>query len=377
MIIQIIYDYKSNDTMPLYGILYDGNNVKFLPLYLKGIGTRLDQVFDNLNIIKELLLSGDVIINDVISLLRHININPMSDTYKIYENSRAGLSQSTEEKDVRDQLKHMLIQASKTPKQPWMLAKGNASVVYSYLERRGVMCGPHLYHPTIDTKTFTGRSRSAKFNIQGATAEDPIKHTDPNNNIFVCFDWMAADIRMSGYLSGDEFINNSFIESDPYTKLSELLDGEFSRDECKLEMLSSIYALNPNAPIMSMFPQLREWLNNSMKSYIDDKPLHTILGMPIPHGAMKSVVNATVQGSVAECMQSVLHKIRNISSYIMMEIHDSLVIACDQKSVNMVIRTIGKFMKDPLGDIVDNGPIFPVRVSIGKKWKQWIKLKTV
>jgi len=322
--------------------------------------------------------SGNTImINDTlshISALRELGYNP-STKYNIFETRQIKKVELESENQLKKTLIKGLMEMPKETK-PWMSIKAKSSAIYAELADRGVMWGPHHEHPIYDTNTLTGRSRTRGFNIQGTTKNDPIRHVDDNNGLFLCFDWVSADMRVAGFLSGDEFINNSFIESDPYTELEKLLaTDDISRDDCKLEMLKSIYSVNLNGPLLDVMPSLKTWMASKKQEYDDGNTLKTILGMSIPREDIKSSFNGTIQGSIAEAIQSVLIKISEKigSKCILTEIHDSLIICCHEKEVKKMIGDIVPIVLRPLDDIDLS---FPVKVSIGKKWKKWKKYRT-
>jgi DNA polymerase I-like protein with 3'-5' exonuclease and polymerase domains len=101
------------------------------------------------------------------------------------------------------------------------------------------------------------------------------------------------------------------------------------------------------------------------------------LGKPIPMTKIKSSFNAIIQGSIAEAMQCVIAKIGSLNSDIILaEIHDSLVLVSTRQSVSTIIDIGKTAMMRPFKGILQNDPIFPVKVSVGNKWRQWRYFKT-
>jgi DNA polymerase I-like protein with 3'-5' exonuclease and polymerase domains len=89
-----------------------------------------------------------------------------------------------------------------------------------------------------------------------------------------------------------------------------------------------------------------------------------------------AVLNGVMQGSVAHAMQSVVWKIwKSIGTRLITEIHDSLVVASSRQDVSDTIDLVSKVMLHPFKGIVDTNPAFPLKVSIGKKWKKWKLLR--
>jgi hypothetical protein len=377
MIISTIFNYQTVPPLPLYSMIYDGSNIEFLPLYMKKLGTKLSTVFGNLDRIESLIKGGGVILNDAVSLFR--KLHPLSPNILLFEWSRFGNFKGTTEKEARQELCKLTLQAKQFQPAPWMEIKGRSAIIYTTLEQRGIRNGPYIKHPIYDTKTFTGRSRTSGFNIQGVTEADPIDHVLDFDR-FICFDWAAADIGMAGILSGDKFIKDSYQISDPYEEAAKLIscsDLEITRSDCKIEMLKGIYALDLHNPMLGIFPGLRDWIIKKVEEFDTNYQYRTLLGMPIPKAEMRSSFNALIQGSVAEAIQSVIIRLGEIKlECILTETHDSLIVCCNEKNVSTMVEIGSKIMLHPFYHKDFREIKFPVHVNIGKKWKHWARLRT-
>ena len=55
------------------------------------------------------------------------------------------------------------------------------------------------------------------------------------------------------------------------------------------------------------------------------------------------------------------------------EIHDSIVVTSppDADAVRSTIRTVTDIMCHPFKGFLESDPVFPVRVSVGRRWKKW------
>lgn len=380
MIIQTIYDYQVHPPKPLYSLLLD-KSYYFLPLYAKGFGTSLRDVFDNLKTIENAMKTCDeVIMNDVISMCRHIDIDHNISGI-IKECDRWGIPpQDCSKLSIQKTLLNNAINTQSIDCGPWTTIKGMASIVYSLLEKRGVRYGREIRHPLYDTKVFSGRSKSSSFNIQGTMKGDPVYHPDPECDYFVCFDWVSADLRMAGIFSNDEFINNSFIDSDPYTKMSDLLSTDeliITRDDCKQQFLHGFYSMNPNSPFMVLTEGLKQWMISKKDQYESDYAFTTYMGMPIPKDEIRKSFNAIVQGSVAEAVQSALIMFAHKGmDNIITETHDSMVIACKFEDVEKWVEHGSKIMNKPFR-LMGDGTSLPVKISIGKTWGKWTECKVI
>jgi hypothetical protein len=188
---------------------------------------------------------------------------------------------------------------------------------------------------------------------------------------------MAADIRVASLLSEDEELQNSFIKSDPYTNMLEY--GYFeNRDQCKLFLLKSINSLNISIELMKIYPKLCKWLDLcSGITRMSDGYLESLLGKKFKVETAKNglaVLNGAMQGSIAHAMHNVLRQAWDLyPTYVCAEIHDSIVLSVprDPIVIKSVIADISNIMVRPFAGYLDYNPFFPVRVSVGSKWKQW------
>lgn len=366
------FDYNQNTPTPLISIVYsDDGSVDLLPLFAKGLKTKIKQVYDNIEKLKCLFKNETVIVNDAIAHMRFMELNPLND-HNIYD---VGVFKIKKANNVNELLCKM-ITSYPSPKL-WMKVRGDASVVYSYLEKRGVVCGYENFYPRYSLDTFSGRSKTTDFNIQGANEEYPIKHIDKHEYI-VCFDWVAADIRMAGLISGEDNITSNI---DPYEYLSSILsdvDFAISRNECKNEFLKNFYALRNDSPLMELFPKLKLWIDSKMREYEKGINYHTILGRPIPITNIRTTFNAIIQGSIAEAIQSVLSVVgRHKPECILTETHDSLIMSCNEDELKKMIKAISRVMNKPYYLINKNNFTMPVHIDIGTSWKKWVRYKTI
>lgn len=356
----------------------DHRDVEFLPLYIKGTGLSIKEINKNIDKIIQIMQTEEVIVDDVISHLLKINgqlpiITPKTN-HQLYEAYLQSDNKTPESiTDAKKILLKKMIQMPKKPA-PWMRVKAGAGVVYAHLTSKGILCGPRHVYPYYDMGVLSGRSRTQNFNIQGTTDKDPIKHVNLNYTHFICFDWVSADLRMAGLLSIDQFINDTFKESDPYSVIEKLLSiNNITRNDCKLELLQSIYKADLSCPLLEFMPGLKAWLAQKCEDFNNNYNFRTILGMPIPKNSIRTSINGIIQGSVAEALQSALIKIGEFNvDCILTEIHDSLIIMAREKEIPKTIKKIVPIMMQPF----DNAAIsLPVKVSIGKKWKQWKKYR--
>ena len=364
----------------MYSACYDidTKSIKFYRLFLPKIRTKLKTALDNLNELRQIMENDEVALNDTVSHFRHIPVYPGANK-KLYDIPIRLRGVPKSESDAQRTLCQIILKHRDFQQTQWSWVRAQASMVYSYLEQRQIKYGHKIVKPIYDFNTFSGRSRTTGFNIQGSTDKYPIEHP-LGSEYFVCLDWLAADIRMAGLLSGDARINRSFIDSDPYETLSKELSSEnttIGRSECKGEIIKSLYSLQFDRPVMKLYPALRAWVIKHVLKYKYQYDFKTVLGRPITKAKIKTSINAIIQGSVADAMQCVMLRLGSVNpDIIITEIHDSLILAGTRRNLKTVIYVGTKLMARPFHGILYRDLRFPVRVSVGRHWKQWKYLTT-
>jgi hypothetical protein len=256
----------------------------------------------------------------------------------------------------------------------WRKTIADAAKIYTKLQNIKIMVDGQYVQPKYYVDTFSGRSRATDFPIQ--TTNDNLT-VDVDFDYFIHLDWLSADMRIASILSNDADLISSFERSDPYTYLSETLD--LPRHDCKTSLLAAIYSLTIDEPILQCFPRFRDWMDDTVKKLRSNKHADSILGRRFymsDKTSDKTLFNATIQGSVAHAMHLVLKRAfdsrhRNVFT----ELQDSLVLIAKKDEVGDVLEDVLDIMLHPFEGVLDDNPTFPVRVSIGKKWRNWKKYK--
>jgi hypothetical protein len=255
-----------------------------------------------------------------------------------------------------------------------------AGLVYDYLSDVPVYINYTPQQPTWSMDTYSGRSKSTGFNIQGYNQSDYVSRDGCfNDKILVHFDWICADLRIASVLSKDEELESAFRHGDPYQYLLDRSDGMFeNRQESKIALLKAINSLNFDSAIFTKcFTGLREWMIECAHSLTNEMPLSTILGKTfiIPENkTILSALNGVLQGSIAHAMHNVLVKTHELfPRSIVCEIHDSLVLSCedDRMSLKHMVSKVMEIMSKPFAGYLDRDIYFPLRFGVGKKWREY------
>jgi hypothetical protein len=264
----------------------------------------------------------------------------------------------------------------------WQKLRSQAANVYCKLEKQGVMFEHKLMKPIYDMNVFSGRSSTIGFNVQGCNKEFNIKHVNPRNDIFVHFDWMAADHRIAAILSNDQDLLGCYKDSDPYSYISNILDGEVDRDQCKSEFMQAVYGLNPDHEILVVFPIFRDWISKKVNELNNVGYVRSMLGRKYETDKTikgnRRAFNSIMQGSVAHAMNSVIHRIdHEFNGIILTEQHDSLTVCVNEIMLVKTIKDISDIMLRPFHGILSDNPTMPLRVHVGKRWREYKQVKEI
>jgi len=346
---------------PLISAIYD-TELEVFPLFLRGTKRALFDVQKDIrDLTNRIELSKDpVVLNNTKSHIQAFGLKSRN-LFQTNHTFPSHLNLATYRK-LFDALFPMGTDCSE-----WRRVLSDSSRAYIRMESRPLFLDEIRVYPQYHLDTFSGRSRCCNYNVQGASVGTPLRTEDPEE-IFICCDWISADLRAAAALSDDKELSDTYIKSDPYTVLSEML--EIPRDECKLAFFSIIYSLDIESPILDLFTTFREWIKEQLAQLSKDAYLSTPLGrrFKLAKRDEKSVFNAVLQGTVAHAMQSSLAKMNNrLSEFLVTETHDSIILAAKRPLVAHVIKEAVDIMLKPIDDL----PKFPLRVYIGKKWKQW------
>ncbi len=379
-----------NNSKPTCCGIRDNNNIKIIDLYKPNTGLTIKKIKNRIEIIKNIILNANSIGRPTITsnFKKHLecfNFEKSYEPYNIYDIHLPNIEPS--KVDPHKIIASVLESMSKYKIREYNRIIANSATVYRDLQENGLLLNHTRVFPIWSQDTFSGRSKSTGFNIQGYFEQDFIRPTlSSENSVLIHFDWICADIRMASILSGDNILNDSFINSDPYTHLMNILNSgsdKITREECKRYLLKSINSMDFMSDAFQIYPELGKWLYNCAHEISNNNTLRSILGRKFHRRFAKndfSVLNGIMQGSVVHAMQIVIRKIwESLPNQIIAEIHDSLVMCADNdlQSIKHTIDTVSKIMLYPFEGILDTNYIFPLKISIGRKWKSWKLYKEI
>jgi hypothetical protein len=379
--VSTLFDH-SKDSRPLYTIIYDSQlkTSEAIPLWISGSGITIYEI--GLNVKKVAVLVGNkpiICINDYKQHLIAFNVDYQS-IIKAYDYPSLpghGISKAGVQKFLVSQIKSMI----DTGLNIWNLVRGSAAPAYRDLQTRGVIYGYSKVYPIWSMDTYSGRTKTSGFSIQGLEEDAPISNVSPHG-LFVSFDWVSADFRMAAVLSGDRKLADSYLKSDPYQFLADSLKNdqlEMDRDTAKIQMLGSLYSLNYNSTPMQFYMDLGAWMRRCVEHLEKIGSIESIFGRVYKvekDRDIKSAFNAIIQGSIAIAMQRTIRRVWELApSNLLTENHDGIIMTFNERDPRTIvtIKQVAKIMSHPFSGILDDDPVFPVSVSTGKKYKIWTK----
>jgi len=354
-----LFDYTKYPHVPLLSLIID-KTAKWHYFYLKGTHKTIYEIENNIIAFRE-LFNEPCMINDFKSHVQAFNL-PRNVNYDVYDIAIPLIK-------IGDDPKKSLIAAASEFKQEsseWMKIRANASVVYQVLENTGILFFNVKKYPIYHMDTFSGRSSTTGFNVQGTSEKDEIRSMQCFSN-FVHLDWLSADLRMAAIMSDDDVMLRSFEVSDPYDFISEATGDR--RDLVKRLFLKSLYSFKFDHPVFEVYPKFKDFLNDRLDKLRSVGYLESILGRRFYLKGDRnelSVFNAQFQGSVAHMMHFVLINFyKLLPEYILTEMHDSIVMSCSHTDIKSVVDKAVGIMVKPMNYVM------PVKVSSGTKWKEW------
>jgi len=366
----------------------DGTKVIICDLYRPGAGKTIKKIDTTKKIIRKVILKANankrrIILSDFKSHIAAFDLPRDTREYHVYDVHLSDVHLSNSLVKDSELIRRVLEKFSQMEPTEYQKVFAQAAIVYQDLEDNGLLINHDPVFPKWSQKTFSGRSKTTSFNIQGFYENF---HVTPQGgqetDILIHFDWICADIRVASIMSKDPVLSAAFDNSDPYTiMMNELNSGseeKMDREESKRYLLKSINSMDFTSVALSeIYTRLGRWIRRCKEVTNDGKPLKTLLGRKFRLIRAKNqlaVLNGIMQGSVAHAMHLSLRRIwEKLPSRLVTEIHDCLVVAVppDMKEIKAVINIIAPIMLYPFEGILDENPAFPLNISIGKKWKKW------
>lgn len=382
--------HESNGKPCCTGISVAGN-ITIKEMYRPGAGKLLIDVHNNIRFVRDLIASArqrniPIVTSDFKSHLKAFDLPLTKDRYTVYDLHLPRIKPGGSPSEDAEKLDIILRRMPDKNVKPYQNIIANAAVVYQDLENTGLVYNYAKVRPKYSQNTYSGRSKTTGFNIQGLGEPSLIWPTGyDEGDVLLHFDWICADIRAASVLSNDQKLQEAFQHSDPYTHMMhEINDGsqqQITREESKIFLLKSINSMDYTSEALSdIYPGLGRWIHQVHKCLNHEGGhVQTILQRKFRADEAKNVLaalNAAMQGSVAHGMQAVIRQIwERYGARLITEIHDSLVVSCPPYAddIERTANAISNIMLRPFGN---DGPAFPLNVSIGKKWKRWKKFRT-
>ncbi len=386
--IETIFDGNTVNPRPLVSGLWDSSDprdILIVDLWLPGNKSILDAETASKRYLRDVVMNDyEFSINDWKTHI--ISMDLPSWNYNAF--CRGGSSLGLSAGDLRSIVKARLIEARRNGSGKWQSVLAKAHMAYSHIERRGISNGIRKVYPIYSTDTWSGRSKTTGYNLQGQNKDAVVLPVNDTHTWFLHFDWTAADARVASLMSGDPEMDEAFVNGeDPYAVVLRKKRSHGiieDRETIKNEWLRVLYSMDVEAGILSYFPEMKKWMHGQIDHLKSNGWLQSILGRKFyvkDHAvggetAERAVFNASLQGSVAHAIHATLSTLTaKYPDNIFTEIHDSIVMTCKTSEVDSLVEEVQGIMTRPFAGILESNPLFPVKVSVGKKWKQWVEIK--
>jgi len=385
LFIHTVFDPKTNKPR-CTGILHE-DTLTICELFQDLTGNPILPIMENIKKIRSIIqkseLTRPVVITNFQKHIQAFNLDFSNRRVNIYDPQLPKLPTDSDADKDKNTIKRVLEKLSSVSLKPYQNIYANAQIAYQDMSINGITINHIKFYPQWSVDTFTGRSKTQNPNIQGWHENSIIRSKGyDERDVLVHFDWICADIRMVSLLSGDQKLSDSFISSDPYEQMMHAINEgsevKITRQESKHLLLKSINSMDITSLVFTdIYPDLGTWIMRSKRAIESDGALTSILGKRFKiqdHRNNLSVLNGVMQGSVAHGMQNVIRKIwEKFPTKIVAEIHDSLVVASSSNSAELMatIKAVSDIMTRPFEGYLDENPFFPLKVSLGKKWRKW------
>jgi hypothetical protein len=266
----------------------DGDVVKICDIYRPGAGKTIKRIDKTKKIIRQIILKANsekrkIVISDFKSHIAAFNLPRDHREYHIYDVHLTDLRSTGSQPKDAEVIRRVLAKMAQSTPREHQKVFANAAVVYQDMEDIGLLINHDPVFPQWEQKTFSGRSKSLGFNIQGFSENfHVIPQGGQECDVLIHFDWISADVRVASILSQDPLLNRAFLDSDPYTVMMNELntgsDEQISRDESKRYLLKSINSMDFTSVALSeVYPRLGRWIRRCKETTEEGKPLETIL----------------------------------------------------------------------------------------------------
>jgi len=386
--IHTLFDHKLK---PLCTGIKDGERITIVELYREKTGISIKQIQKNCSIIRDIILRSSrsgrsVVLSDFKSYIKHFGLPLELQQYNVYDLHLPNIKPTESFQQDHVLINKILEKMENSTVYEYQKIMANAAVVYQDLENNGLLLNYTTVKPIWSQRTFSGRSKTSEFNVQGYHQHDLIRPSGVDDSVvLIHFDWICADIRVASLLSVDKILSDTFIDSDPYLMMAaEINSGKkadakpIDRDTCKQYLLKSINSLDITSDaLLLVYPSFGKWIGKCKKTIKSNGSLETMLQRKFRRQQAKNdlaVFNGAMQGSVAHAMQLVIRHIwEQLPRQLVAEIHDSLVVCSrpDVASIRKTINIVTDVMLHPFRGVLPDNPVFPLQVSIGKRWKKW------
>ncbi|WP_456342951.1 DNA polymerase I [Thermovibrio sp.] len=276
--------------------------------------------------------------------------------------------------------------------------------ILKHMDREG-----RVHTRFLQTATATGRLSSAEPNLQNLPVSDEIskkvRHAviAPDGFNLVWADYSQVELRILAHISADERLIEAFregkdIHSETAKHLFEVKEiDEKMRRVAKTVNFGIVYGMSPHGlsdrlgiPLKEAeefiekyfknFPKVKEFIDSTLEEAYRKGYVRTLFGRkrPLPElrdsnyhvrsFGERAAVNAVIQGTAADVMKMAMvkleKKLRNSGAYMVLQVHDEVVVEAPEERE----KEVRELIKEVMEGVAELSVPLEVSVESGKRW---------
>tara|TARA_R110000824_G_scaffold209531_8_gene395344 strand:+ start:1989 stop:3170 length:1182 start_codon:yes stop_codon:yes gene_type:complete len=213
--------------------------------------------------------------------------------------------------------------------------------------------------------TITGRLSTFPSSFPILTLNKEYRRVlEPNNDLFLEFDYNAFELRVLLALSGKQQPNNDMHD----WNIQNVFKGNITRDEAKKRMFAWLY--NPDSSDHSLDQSYEK--DKILKESYDGKNIETVFKRKIESDgfhALNYLIQSTASDLFLEQVYKVFELLKDKKSSVAMLIHDSMIIDFSKEDYQLLEEIKKMFMDTRFGEFKTGIKIGQNLLDLRSSWK--------